>query len=89
MLVLSRLAKLAAALLCLALAPPDAAAAAGAAKPGAAKPTGAKEAKGAAGEAPQAGARGAIPWIADDWPRALAEARRRDVLVVVDTWAPW
>jgi glycerol kinase len=32
---------------------------------------------------------GHIRWIADDWPRALAEARKRDALVVVDTWAPW
>jgi hypothetical protein len=32
---------------------------------------------------------GRIAWIADDWPRALAEARKRDALVVVDAWAPW
>jgi hypothetical protein len=36
-----------------------------------------------------AAAAGQIRWIADDWPRALAEARKRDALVVVDTWAPW
>lgn len=59
MLFISRLAKVAAALLVAALA--SQAAAAG----------------------------GRIRWIADDWPRALAEARKRDALVVVDTWAPW
>lgn len=36
-----------------------------------------------------AAAKGPIRWIADDWPRALAEARKRDALIVVDTWAPW
>lgn len=36
-----------------------------------------------------AAAKGPIRWIADDWPRALAEARARDALVVVDAWAPW
>lgn len=30
-----------------------------------------------------------LPFIEDDWPRALAEARRRDVPVFVDAWAPW
>ena len=56
---ISRLARIAAALLCVALAR-DAAA-----------------------------AKGPIRWIADDWPRAVAEGRKRDALVVVDTWAPW
>ncbi len=27
--------------------------------------------------------------IEDDWPRALAQARARDVPVFVDAWAPW
>ncbi len=27
--------------------------------------------------------------IADDYPRALSEARRRDVPILVDVWAPW
>jgi hypothetical protein len=34
-------------------------------------------------------AKGPIRWIADDWPRAAAEARERDALLVVDVWAPW
>jgi hypothetical protein len=36
-----------------------------------------------------AAAKGPIRWISDDWPRALAEARERDALLVVDAWAPW
>ena len=36
-----------------------------------------------------AATKGPIRWIADDWPRALAEGRKRDALVVVDAWAPW
>jgi hypothetical protein len=28
-------------------------------------------------------------WISDDWPRALAEARARQVPIFVDAWAPW
>lgn len=27
--------------------------------------------------------------IADDYPRALAEARRLGVPILVDAWAPW
>ncbi len=27
--------------------------------------------------------------IEDDWPRALAEARAKDVPLFVDAWAPW
>ncbi len=27
--------------------------------------------------------------VADDYPRALAEARRLDVPILVDVWAPW
>jgi hypothetical protein len=29
------------------------------------------------------------PFIVDDWPRALAEARERDLPVFVESWAPW
>jgi hypothetical protein len=31
----------------------------------------------------------AIPFIEDDWSRALAEARQRDVPLFVEAWAPW
>lgn len=31
----------------------------------------------------------ALPFIEDDWPRALAEAKREKKLVFVDAWAPW
>lgn len=41
-----------------------------------------------AGWAPPAAA-ATLPFIENDWPRALAEARRRDVPVFVDAWAPW
>ena len=27
--------------------------------------------------------------IQDDWPRALAEAKRLGVPMLVDVWAPW
>jgi hypothetical protein len=34
-------------------------------------------------------ARAAPGAIEDDYPRALAEARARQVPIVVDVWAPW
>lgn len=34
-------------------------------------------------------AAGALRPIADDYPRALAEAKARGVPIVVDLWAPW
>jgi tetratricopeptide (TPR) repeat protein len=37
---------------------------------------------------PAAGAH-ALPFIADDYPRALAEARTRKLPLFVDTWATW
>ncbi len=44
----------------------------------------------AAGLAAPALAAAAGPgWIADDWPRALAEAKARKVPIFVDAWAPW
>ncbi len=27
--------------------------------------------------------------IEDDWPRALAEAKAKDLPIFVDAWAPW
>jgi len=30
-----------------------------------------------------------VRWIEDDWPRAAAEAREREVPLFVEAWAPW
>lgn len=30
-----------------------------------------------------------LPFIEDDYPRALAQARQRGVPIFVDTWATW
>ncbi len=30
-----------------------------------------------------------LPWIADDWPRALRVARERKLPIFVENWAPW
>ena len=30
-----------------------------------------------------------LPWIEDDYPRALAEARRKNLPIFVENWAPW
>jgi hypothetical protein len=32
---------------------------------------------------------GSLPFVADDYARALAEARARQVPLVIDVWAPW
>jgi hypothetical protein len=31
----------------------------------------------------------ALPFIEDDYPRALAEARVRKLPIFVEAWAPW
>lgn len=31
----------------------------------------------------------AVPFIADDYPRALQEARARKVPIFIEAWAPW
>jgi hypothetical protein len=36
-----------------------------------------------------AAAAAALPFVSDDYGRALAEARTRGVPLVVDAWAPW
>jgi hypothetical protein len=43
----------------------------------------------AAGLALPAGAGPVLPFIADDYARALADARARDVPLFVESWAPW
>jgi hypothetical protein len=30
-----------------------------------------------------------VPFIEDDLPRALAEAKQRDLPIFVESWAPW
>ena len=38
---------------------------------------------------PAAAATKGLPFVPDDYPRALADARARNVPLVVDVWAPW
>ena len=30
-----------------------------------------------------------LPWIEDDFPRALARAKARKLPIFVESWAPW
>ena len=30
-----------------------------------------------------------LPWIEDDWTRAVALAKQRKVPIFVESWAPW
>ncbi len=30
-----------------------------------------------------------LPFLHDDWPRALAEAQARHKPILVEAWAPW
>jgi hypothetical protein len=30
-----------------------------------------------------------LPFLSDDYPRALAQARSRDLPLFVEAWAPW
>ncbi len=40
--------------------------------------------------APPAATRGpALPFIEDDYPRAVAEARAKKLPLFVESWAPW
>jgi hypothetical protein len=34
-------------------------------------------------------AKSVLPWIADDYTAAAAEAKRRGVPLFVEAWAPW
>jgi hypothetical protein len=42
-----------------------------------------------AAASPAATHRFAVPFIDDDYPRALAEAKARNVPIFVENWAPW
>ena len=50
-------------------------------------------ARAAAGSKPArnatAGSRMALPFIQDDYTRALAEARARKLPLFIEAWAPW
>jgi hypothetical protein len=39
--------------------------------------------------APRVAAANPLRFIADDYPRALSEARQRKLPVFVEVWAPW
>ena len=39
--------------------------------------------------ASSAGPRPMVPFIADDYPGALAEARAKKLPIFVEAWAPW
>ncbi len=30
-----------------------------------------------------------LPWINDDYPKALAQAKHRKLPIFVEVWAPW
>jgi len=36
-----------------------------------------------------AGPRSVLPWIADDYPKALSQARARKLPIFIESWAPW
>jgi hypothetical protein len=39
--------------------------------------------------APAESASADLPFLADDYPAALAEARARKLPIFIETWAPW
>jgi hypothetical protein len=39
--------------------------------------------------APAPARKSALPFIEDDYPRALAEARSKKLPIFVEAWAPW
>ncbi len=43
----------------------------------------------AVSEPSAAHAQAPLPFIEDDYPRALSEAKSRGLPLFVDTWAPW
>jgi hypothetical protein len=42
-----------------------------------------------AGAAPASASTGVLPFIEDDYTKALAEARSRQVPLFIEAWAPW
>jgi len=46
-------------------------------------------AAGPALAAAPAGSRSVLPWIADDYAKALSQARARKVPIFIESWAPW
>jgi len=44
---------------------------------------------GAAAAAPSTSAKSVLPFIQDDYPRALSEARARKVPIFIEASAPW
>ena len=38
---------------------------------------------------PAAGPKRVLPWIEDDWSKAVATAKARKVPIFVESWAPW
>ena len=40
-------------------------------------------------KAPAAGPKMVLPWIEDDWSKAVATAKARKVPIFVESWAPW
>ena len=35
------------------------------------------------------GAKGPLPFIDDDYPRAVAEAKAKNLPLFIEAWAPW
>jgi hypothetical protein len=56
---------------------------------GAAAPPARAAAPAASVRAAKPAARAVLPWIEDDYPRAVALARARKVPIFVESWAPW
>ena len=55
-----------------------------------AKPAGSPAGKPASTASSRASApRQILPWIEDDWTRAMAEAKARKLPIFVESWAPW
>ena len=36
-----------------------------------------------------AASRSVLPWVEDDYAKALSRARAKDVPIFVEAWAPW